>query len=59
LPWALQELAETCTRRTDYRIEVLGNLLFPLTVIGLGIIVGFFAIAAMLPLFALIGGLSR
>ncbi len=58
LPWALAELADTIYQRTVRAIQRVMQVLFPLTVICLGLVVGFFVIALFLPLIKLITELS-
>ncbi len=56
--WALRELAETGERRLAFRFQAVIQTLFPLVVIGLGLVVGFLAIAFFTPLIVLLGRLS-
>jgi type II secretory pathway component PulF len=58
LVWALEEMADSAIRRETYRLQVLVQVLFPPAVITLGVFVGMFCLAIMLPLIALIQGLS-
>jgi type II secretory pathway component PulF len=58
LPWALGELGDTIYNRTIRAIQRVMHVLFPLTVICLGLIVGFFVIAFFMPLIKLITELS-
>lgn len=58
LPWALEEMADSATRRWAYRLQVSMNLAFPLILISLSggvlaVILGIF-----MPLVSLIQGLS-
>jgi len=56
--WALRELAETGERRLAFRFQAVTQTLFPLVVIGLGLVVGFIAVAFFTPLIVLLGRLS-
>jgi type II secretory pathway component PulF len=58
LPWALEEMAESALRRTNYRLQVALQMLFPPAVLLLGMSVAFFVIGLFLPLVALIQGLT-
>ncbi len=58
LAWALRELAETAERRLAFRFQAVVQTLFPLVVIGLGLLVGFLAVSFFTPLVVLIGRLS-
>jgi len=58
LAWALRELAETGERRLAFRFQAVIQTLFPLVVIGLGLVVMFVAIAFFSPLVVLLGRLS-
>jgi type IV pilus assembly protein PilC len=58
LPWALAELADTIYQRTVRAIQRVMQVIFPLTVICLGLVVGFFVIALFMPLIKLITELS-
>lgn len=58
LPWALDEMAQSGIRRSAYRIRGWINLLFPALVCVFGAVVLFVCLGTMLPLIALIQGLS-
>ncbi len=58
LAWALRELAETGERRLAFRFQAVIQTLFPLVVLGLGLVVMFVAIAFFSPLVVLLGRLS-
>lgn len=58
LPWALEEMAESALRRTNYRLQVALQMFFPPAVMLLGMAVAFFVIGLFLPLIALIQGLA-
>ncbi|MDX1944334.1 MAG: type II secretion system F family protein [Pirellulaceae bacterium] len=58
LPWALEEMAESALRRQAYRLQAVVNLLFPVATLVLVAFGGLFAIGVMMPLIALIQGLS-
>ncbi len=58
LSWALGELADAIYNRTVRTIRRLMQVFFPVTVICLGVVVGFFVIALFMPLIKLITELS-
>jgi type II secretory pathway component PulF len=58
LAWALEEMADSSVRRAAYRLQAWLNVLFPAVVIGFGGCVFFIALGILLPLFAMIPGLS-
>jgi type II secretory pathway component PulF len=58
LGWALRELAETGERRLAFRFQAVIQTLFPLVVLGLGLVVMFVAVAFFSPLVVLLGRLS-
>ncbi|QDU29855.1 type IV pilin biogenesis protein [Anatilimnocola aggregata] len=58
LPWALDEMGESLMRRLTYRMMVVYQFVYPALLLSFGLFVGYFAIAMMLPLFALIQGLT-
>ena len=58
LAWALRELAATGERRLAYRLQVWTQVLFVVTLLGLGALVFVMAAAFFLPLVALIERLS-
>jgi type II secretory pathway component PulF len=58
LPWAMRELAEGSARRLEYRLQVIGQILFTLTLMALGALVAFLAIAYFSPLVMLIQRLA-
>jgi len=58
LPWALEEMAESALRRTNYRLQVALQMLFPPAVLLLGMTVGFIVVSLFMPLISLIQGLS-
>jgi protein transport protein HofC len=59
LPWAMRELADTTERRQSTRMRMAVETLFPLTVVLLGIVVSFLALAYFIPLVSLIARLSE
>ena len=59
LEWALHETAESTDRRLGYRLQFWLQMLFPLLIVGMGALVGLFAVAYFLPLVQLIEALSR
>ncbi len=58
LAWALRELAETSERRLAFRFQAVIQTLFPLVVLGLGMVVMFLAVAFFSPLVKLLWRLS-
>jgi type II secretory pathway component PulF len=58
LSWALRELAEGSARRLEYRLQVFGQILFTLTLLAIGTLVGFLAVAYFSPLVMLIQRLT-
>lgn len=52
--WALEEIADSSVRRIMYRLRVIVNVLFPLTVLFAGVVIGFVVISLFLPLITLI-----
>ena len=58
LAWALREMAESNRRRLAYRLQILSQWLFPLAIIGLGLLVGVFVVSFFLPIVALIQRLA-
>ena len=58
LAWAMRELAETGERRLAYRFQAVIQTLFPLVVVGLGLVVFFLAVAFFAPLVELIRRLA-
>jgi type II secretory pathway component PulF len=58
LDWALEEIAESAMRRQIYWLQSILQVMFPITLVFVGSVVGFFAIGLFLPLISLIQGLS-
>lgn len=58
LAWALRALADSHDRQLGYRLQVLAQLIFPLIVLGVGVLVGLFAVGYFLPLIHLIQSLA-
>jgi len=58
LDWALEEMADSAMRRQIYRVQALLQILFPLVLVAIGGVVGFFVIGLFLPLISLIQGLT-
>ncbi|MFO0958646.1 MAG: type II secretion system F family protein [Isosphaeraceae bacterium] len=54
LPWALRTVASGYERRFGYGLQVFAQFLLPLIVVGVGAIVGLFAVGYFLPLVELI-----
>lgn len=58
LPWALNAIADGIERRWSYRMSALVEMFGPITVIMMGMVVGFIAIAMFMPLIKLLNDLS-
>jgi len=58
LAWALTEVADSNERRLSYQLTAVTQVIVPITVIGVGMLVAYFAIAYFLPLVKLITALS-
>ena len=58
LAWALDEMSESNTRRTAYRLRAFVNVAFPLATIVMGAFVLLVALGLLSPLFQLISSLS-
>lgn len=54
LPWALTEMADSMRRRLAYRVQATAQMLFPSTVVLMGLMVLFVVVALFLPLVTLI-----
>ena len=48
---ALQEVARNYENDVDEAVKIMGNLLEPIMILGMGLIVGFIVIAMLLPVF--------
>ncbi len=59
LAWALREVAETAERRAGYRLQAWSQVLFVLTVIGLGLVALLIAVGCFAPLVQIITRLSE
>jgi type II secretory pathway component PulF len=57
LPWALAELADVMGQRAVRRLQRLGMVLFPVPIIGVGVLVGVIALGLFMPLVTIINGL--
>jgi type IV pilus assembly protein PilC len=58
LAWALDEMADSTLRRFVHRLRIVIDLLFPLMVLAFSATVAMLALGAILPLVAMIQGLS-
>lgn len=58
LPWALAELADTLYNRTLRVIQRIMQALFPLSVVAVGLLVGYVVVALFIPLVKLVTELS-
>jgi type II secretory pathway component PulF len=58
LDWALEEIAESTMRRQVYWLQSAVSVLFPFTLLAVGMVVCFFVVGLFLPLISLIQGLS-
>lgn len=54
LPWALRETAHNGERRLAYRLQVVIHVMTPFVFLGLGLLVGFLALAYFAPLIKVI-----
>jgi type IV pilus assembly protein PilC len=59
LPWALGELADVLAGRLARRVQRLGLALFPVPVVGIGVVVGVIVVGLFVPLITIINGLSQ
>jgi type II secretory pathway component PulF len=57
MEWALEEMANSSTRRLVYRTRMLLNVAFPMILLLFGFVVAFFVIGFFMPLVRLIEGL--
>lgn len=57
LAWAIREMADGNRRRLVYRLQILGQILFPLAILVLGTMVAVFVISCFFPLVTLIQSL--
>jgi type II secretory pathway component PulF len=58
LPWALEEAATNAERRRVLWLQWRANLVFPVLIVMLGVVTAFVVITLIMPLIALIQGLS-
>jgi type IV pilus assembly protein PilC len=58
LPWALGELADLLAQRSARRVQRYSLLLFPVPVVGMGVLVGVIVLGLFMPLITLIDGLA-
>jgi type II secretory pathway component PulF len=58
LPWALRVLAQRREKRAVYMLAMVLQVLYPMAIVMLGAIVGFYVIALFVPLVDLIAGMS-
>jgi type II secretory pathway component PulF len=58
LPWALEEMGDALMRRLSYRLTLLHQILYPILLLLFSAFVAFVSIALLLPLIALIQGLT-
>jgi protein transport protein HofC len=54
LPWALRETSKAAERRLGYRLQFWSQTLFPIAVLGVGLVVFVFAVAYFFPIVRLI-----
>jgi type IV pilus assembly protein PilC len=59
LPRTLAELADLLAGRLARRVQQLSLVLFPVPIVGVGVLVGVIVLGVFMPLIALIEGLSR
>ncbi|MHB1036498.1 MAG: type II secretion system F family protein [Pirellulales bacterium] len=58
LPWAMREMAESSQRRLAYRLNALGQLMFPLALLAFGGLVFVIVVGYFLPLVTVIQSLA-
>jgi type II secretory pathway component PulF len=58
LPWAFRQIARRREKRAIYRLSAALQVAYPLVILFLGCLVGFFVISLFIPLVRLIQGLS-
>jgi type II secretory pathway component PulF len=58
LPWALEQLGDSYTRRADFRLKAWAEFAWPLALAGVGLAVAVFVIAYFVPLAFLISSLA-
>lgn len=58
LPWVLNELAEAIERRLQRRANYAAQLINPVSVVFIGLVVGYICVALFLPVIKVIDGLS-
>jgi type II secretory pathway component PulF len=54
LPWAMQEMADSARRRFFYKLQAIVQAVFPVVLIGFGLVVMFIVVALFWPLVTLI-----
>jgi len=59
LPWALREIAKRREKLAIYWFATRLQIVYPLIILFMGMLVGFYAISLFIPLVRLISGLSR
>jgi type II secretory pathway component PulF len=59
VPWALREIAKRREKLAVYWLATRLQLLYPLIILLLGLLVGFYAISMFIPIVRLIEGMSR
>jgi type IV pilus assembly protein PilC len=59
LPWALGELADLLAQRSARRLQRLSLILFPVAIVGVGLLVGVMVLGIYMPLITLIDGLAQ
>jgi type II secretory pathway component PulF len=57
LPWALEQLGDSYTRRADFRLRAWGEFAWPLALLAMGLAVAVFVIAYFMPLVFLVNNL--
>jgi type IV pilus assembly protein PilC len=58
LPWALRTIARRNEKRAVYRLAAAVQVLYPLVILLLGTVIGFFVVALFIPLVRLVESLS-
>lgn len=58
LPWALRAIADRREKRSAYLITAMLHIVYPLTIVALGVLVAFFVTALFIPIVKLINSLA-
>ncbi|MEX0715864.1 MAG: type II secretion system F family protein [Planctomycetaceae bacterium] len=58
VPWVLRQLATTIENRRNHRLAMLGELVVPVLVVGMGVLVGLVAVGMLMPVIELTAALA-